>query len=366
MHLARRLLAARRRAPERANPSRPTHSSSLIRTSLRPRSPGQALVEFALLVPIFLLLLVIAIDFGRIFYTYVQIHNAAREGAAVGVFAPTNTAQITSHAAGEKNGQGQRGENAIVITTSCTNAVQAPIACSVAEGGGGAGNTLTVNVSQPFTFLTPMISSFFGSTFQMNASATATVLGYAASAGGSNPGTCSKPTASFVWVVTSGRTIFANPSASTPNSGICNISGYNWTWGTEGTSVGTATGDAHTFVADGTYLVTLEVTNQAGPDSQTKSVVISTGPPPPPVCAKPSANFTWTKAGKTYTYRDASTVADPINCPVTDWLWTFTDNGGLQSNAQNPANVTYANNSSHPVTLKVTNLGGSTTITLNT
>lgn len=59
-------------------------------------------------------------------------------------------------------------------------------------------------------------------------------------------------------------------------------------------------------------------------------------------------------------------MTDPLNCPITDWLWTFTDAGGLQSNAQNPAPVTYGNNSGHPVTLKVTNLAGFNQITLNT
>ena len=111
--------------------------------------------------------------------------------------------------------------------------------------------------------------------------------------------------------------------------------------------------------------MTLTVTNQGGANSLPQNVVITTSPPPP-TCAKPTANFTWTKSGKTYTYRDASTVADSVNCPITDWLWTFTDAGGLQSNAQNPTAVTYSNNSNHPVTLRVTNAGGATTITLNT
>jgi hypothetical protein len=45
------------------------------------RSRGQALVEFALVFPIFLLILFSIIDFGRYVY-YVQIlNNAAREGA---------------------------------------------------------------------------------------------------------------------------------------------------------------------------------------------------------------------------------------------------------------------------------------------
>lgn len=338
------------------------------RRSPETRSPGQALVEFALILPVFLLLLVMAIDFGRLFYTWIALHNAAREGANQGANTPAVTAQITAKAGGEKSSQGQRGEGSAAISIACADPTGTTIPCTTASGGGGAGNTLTVTVSEPFSFLTPLVNGAFGGSLQMTASATSTVLGYAAGTGGSNPGTCSAPVASFTWSITSGRTIFANPGASTPNSGLCNISGYNWDWGDGVLEPGTATGNSHTFGADGTWTVKLTVTNQGGENSQSQNVVISTAPPPP-TCAKPTANFTWTKSGsgnKTYTYRDASTVADTVNCPITDWLWTFTDLGGLQSNAQNPAAVTYANGSNHPVTLRVTNAGGATTITMNT
>jgi len=43
--------------------------------------PAQALVEFALLLPILLLLVMGARDFGRMFYTKMILTNAAREGA---------------------------------------------------------------------------------------------------------------------------------------------------------------------------------------------------------------------------------------------------------------------------------------------
>lgn len=370
MHLAERHQAARRRAPDRASPSRPPDLTSSIRACLRPRSRGQALVEFALILPVFLLLLVIAIDFGRLFYTYVQINNAAREGAAVAIYAPTNATQIASHATGEKNAQGQRGdiENAIVVTTSCADSTLArtPIDCSLAQGGTGSGYTVTVNVNQRFVFLTPLISSMFGSSLQLNASATAAVLGYAGTTGGTNPGTCTAPTASFTWIITGPRTIFADPSASTPNSGVCNISGYNWTWGDGAVEVGTATGNSHTFASDGPWQVQLEVTNQAGPGTKTETVTLVVAPPP--TCTKPAPNFfIFNKTGqgnKTYNYRDSSTVADPTNCPITDWLWTFNDLGGVQSNAQNPS-ATYAGGGAHSVTLKVTNAAGSNQITLN-
>jgi Flp pilus assembly protein TadG len=51
------------------------------RMTRRRRSVGQAMVEFALVAPLFFFLLFAIIDFGRYVY-YVQIlNNAAREGA---------------------------------------------------------------------------------------------------------------------------------------------------------------------------------------------------------------------------------------------------------------------------------------------
>jgi len=44
-------------------------------------SPAQALVEFALLLPILLVLILGVMDFGRMFYTKMILTNAAREGA---------------------------------------------------------------------------------------------------------------------------------------------------------------------------------------------------------------------------------------------------------------------------------------------
>src|SRR3989304_6618928 len=46
---------------------------------------GQALVEFTLLVPIFLVLLFAIIDFGMGFYSWISVTNGAREGARLGV-----------------------------------------------------------------------------------------------------------------------------------------------------------------------------------------------------------------------------------------------------------------------------------------
>ncbi len=49
------------------------------------RRAGQSMVEFAVLAPIFFLLLLGTIDLGRAVYTYNAISNAAREGARAAV-----------------------------------------------------------------------------------------------------------------------------------------------------------------------------------------------------------------------------------------------------------------------------------------
>src|SRR5262245_14173227 len=56
----------------------------------RQRSSGQALVELALVTPVLLLLLLAAVDLGRIFYARITVTNAAREGAMVASKEPSS------------------------------------------------------------------------------------------------------------------------------------------------------------------------------------------------------------------------------------------------------------------------------------
>ncbi len=318
------------------------------------RSSGQAIVEFALIFPVFLFLLLVAVDVGRLYFSLIEVHNAAREAAAVGAVNPTDIATIRAHATQETSSQAQAGESALAINVACADSGGSALACSAAPGGAGAGNSVTVSVSEPFRFLTPFVNGFFHDAFTMGASATAGVLGYAAPTGGGPPGPCAAPIADFSVTVTPGNSILADPSSSTPNSGVCNISGYTWVWGDGKNDVGTATGDPHTYGAPGTYTITLSVTNQGGTGTRTRNVTVPVGPPPP-TCAVPTASFTFVKNGKKYSFTDTSTVSDPINCPITDWAWDFGD--GVMGNAQNPLH-TYTSNNSHTVTLVATNAAG--------
>ena len=59
-------------------------SSGAIR-SVRHNRPGQALAEFAIIFPVFILLVVAAIDIGRGIFAYNSITNGAREGARLAI-----------------------------------------------------------------------------------------------------------------------------------------------------------------------------------------------------------------------------------------------------------------------------------------
>lgn len=340
---------------------------NLLRNRFRKISRGQSLVEMGLVLPLFVLLLLMTIDFGRVYFSYIQITNAAREGANYAALSPTDSAGILAAARKETDAQSQKGESAIQIPPAVCKAPSGTIInCTTAKDtGSGQGNTITVTVRETFSFLTPFVNNFWQNNFQMGVAATATVFGYVALGSGPPPAGCSGPTGLFSVIADSTLTIYANPSASSPTSGVCAISGYNWTWGDGNDEVGSATGDYHTYASAGTYTITLFVTNQGGSQTATRSVTVP-APPPPPVCAKPTPIFTYTTTGnganKIYTYKDSSTVADPLKCPITNWLWTFTDLG-TQSNAQNPAPFKYNKSGLHSVTLQVTNAGGSASVT---
>jgi PKD repeat protein len=319
------------------------------------------MVEFAIVAPLLALFIVIAVDFGRAYFSYIQIMNGAREAAALGgaqLSGPTDVAMMRDRVLLEANVQDHAGENAsITVDVECQNPGGNAIDCGDAAEGSGVGNTVTVVVTRDFSFMTPLAGAILGDSFKIRTSATAPVLGLVASGGSSGGGGCSLPTASFSVTVLSGLLVETDPSASTPqNPGDpCNLSGYYWTWQSGGTEeVGQATSKQHTYANPGTYTITLRVTNQAGEASATQQVTVPTGAPV--VCEAPDARFVVSENGKTHTYTDTSTVANAADCPITAWLWSFPD--GTQSNAPNPTK-TYQNNANHTTTLQVTNAGGS-------
>lgn len=105
---------------------------------IRETDAGQALVEFALVLPVMLLMLFALVDFGRGFYSWLIVTNAAREGARVGATQKPLTdiqQRITDSAAGIDTSD---------LTITVTN-VQGP-----------RGQPIVVDLSYDFTFVTPI------------------------------------------------------------------------------------------------------------------------------------------------------------------------------------------------------------------
>ena len=99
----------------------------LIRARRKNGEKGQALVEFTLLLPIFLLLLFAIIDFGMGFYSWISVTNGAREGARIGVVMATEQQikdqvfqavslpnESTKMTVTVTNAQGQPGQSVVV------------------------------------------------------------------------------------------------------------------------------------------------------------------------------------------------------------------------------------------------------------
>lgn len=123
---------------------------------------GQSLVEFAVLTPIFFLLIFGILDFGRVLFTQMTLQHALREA---GRYAVTGR-----HLPGTNPGTGNpytRIESIKQIAkNAATGASVVNINISSAKGGSGnAGNprdTVTVSLTTSLKLITPMIGRYFG------------------------------------------------------------------------------------------------------------------------------------------------------------------------------------------------------------
>lgn len=61
---------------------------------MRNRQRGQDLLEYALALPVVLLILMSILDLGRVVYVYSSLHNSVRDGARYGIINPTDAAGI--------------------------------------------------------------------------------------------------------------------------------------------------------------------------------------------------------------------------------------------------------------------------------
>ena len=130
----------------------------LFRTHVKRARRGQALVEFALIVPIFVLLLMGILDLGRAVYYSSTLSNSAREAARLGIVDQT-CSHITDRARGAAVGVTLTSvtvtwnDGAGTTTRSCQPSI---------SGTARYGDRVVVTVRYDYTAATPIIGNIVG------------------------------------------------------------------------------------------------------------------------------------------------------------------------------------------------------------
>lgn len=115
------------------------------------REDGQAMVEFALILPIFLLILCGIIDFGWLFYNQLSLNNACREGARYAVVHTDENADTQSIINHIENISSTVFANDGVYITVTYSSPSDPTAGDV-----------TVSMQADISFFTPVLSTILG------------------------------------------------------------------------------------------------------------------------------------------------------------------------------------------------------------
>ena len=153
-------------------------------------SRGQGMVEFALVLPLLALLLLLAIDFGRVFFGWVGLQNAARIGA--------NYAAMYADADWNNSTNPRRLEyiDRISDDTSGINcALPSPLPMPTFPSGTDVGDDAVVDLTCNFSVITPFIGAITGQQIQLNASSTFPIrVGIVGSTGGGGPPEPPEPT----------------------------------------------------------------------------------------------------------------------------------------------------------------------------
>jgi len=108
---------------------------------------GQSLVELGISLVILLYLLAGAVEFGVLFFQFVQLRDAAQEGALYGSMDPANTTAITARVQGSSN-------SPIDLTTITPAITYSGAVCE----GNGITVTLTYNHHIFMPFIPQMLS----------------------------------------------------------------------------------------------------------------------------------------------------------------------------------------------------------------
>jgi PKD repeat protein len=338
--------------------------------SLR-HSRGQSLPEFALVLPFFLFVILIGLDFGRVYSGWVTLQQAARIAA--------NYAAVNPDAWNTPGSILRRQEYQDLIaseTDKINCAMPSPAPDPIFSPGKLVGDSASVTLTCDFSILTPIIAAVLPNPLPASASSTFAIrTGFTNNSTCVQTGTCpAAPIAAFATlpaqaVGTTTTTITSGQSVQFNNSTQGNATAWVWDFGDGSATSSDTSPPLHAYTNPGSsdisFTVTLQACNLGGCSTATGTIIVHSATP------APAAAFCWRTGPAPCPTPSATSFIGPITVTFDDestgtptsWLWTFSDGGTStqQSNVQHVyAAVAVA--TVRTITLQVTNAIGSSQV----
>jgi PKD repeat protein len=253
-------------------------------------SRGQALVEMAVILPVLLLLLLMAVDLGRVFFGWVGLQNAARIGASYAAIhpdawsAPDNPVkQLARQQYADQMIADAEALNCDKDTNNdgAFTAADLPVPTFTNVVGSSSpyelGDHVSVTLNCTFELITPVVNAIFTGGVPIDAKTTFPVRGgtianiptpVPGGSSGASPtaAPCLAPIANFFAAPTNGHKPLTVNFTDTSIAQGCAIDTWAWNFG-DGSAISTLQSPSHTYTVKGNYDVTLTVTSAAGPNS---------------------------------------------------------------------------------------------------
>jgi hypothetical protein len=266
--------------------------------------------------------MLVAVDFGRLFFSYIAVQNAAREATSYAAFHAADTpwddtayrSSVSGAGGRETNVQGQGGAGTVSISdpTCYVQDTTATIDCHAASDfATGIGNQVSVSASQSFTFVTPIIGDLFGGPLTLSAAARGPIM---------NPRDVQILDASPP--PSEGPSPSPTPSPTTPACTVPNLVGVKKNSGGGVWSGAGFTGSYTATAGSGNYTIAWQDQTAGSSEPCTTSVTVGEGSPPAPTptpTASPVPTPTPTPS--------PSPTPNP-NCVVPDYKNAFWNNVG--------------------------------------